>query len=61
MVLRAWYGAKCKELLNMAQMYDKYCAWHNTNYIDTPDEASREAAALSSALAGDEWTGRVRV
>ena len=51
-VLRARYGAKGKELLNLARMYDKYVAWHNTNYFDTPDDSAKERAALASAVAG---------
>ena len=51
-VLRARYGAKGKEILNVAHMYDKYIAWHNTNYLETADEAAKAKAALASALAG---------
>ena len=51
-VLRARYGAKGKELLNLARMYDKYVMWHNTNYMDTPDDSAKERAALASAVAG---------
>lgn len=51
-MLRARYGAKGKELLNMAQLYDKYLAWHNTNYRETPDEHAKKQAALASAIAG---------
>ena len=52
MVLRARYGAKGKEILNVAQMYDYYIAWHNTNYLETADDGAKEEAALASALAG---------
>ena len=34
-------------------MYDFYVAWHNTNYLDTPDEEAKHRAALANALAGD--------
>ena len=52
-VLRARYGAKGKELFNIARMYDMYVAWHNTNYLDTPNQEDKDRAALASALAGD--------
>ena len=51
-MLRARYGAKGKEILNVAQMYDYYIAWHNTNYLETADDGAKEEAALASALAG---------
>ena len=50
--MRARYGAKGKEILNVAHMYDMYIAWHNTNYLETPDDAAKVEAALASALAG---------
>ena len=51
-MLRARYGAKGKEILNLARLYDKYISWHNTNYMDTPDDSAKEQVALVSAVAG---------
>ena len=53
-VLRARYGAKGKEILNQARLYDCYVRWHNTNYINTPDEAGKATAALANALAAHD-------
>ena len=50
--MRLRYGAKGKEILNVARMYDKYIAWHNTNYLTTPDDDAKKRAALASAIAG---------
>ena len=54
-MLRARYGAKGKEIFNIARLYDNYVAWHNTNYLETSDQEAKDQAALASALAGEAF------
>ena len=52
-VLRAAFGNKGQGLLECAQLFDSYKAWHDATHLETPNDAARESVALKLAQAAN--------
>ena len=52
-LLRAAFGNKGQQILECAQLFDAYKAWHDATHLDTPDDDACEAVALRLALSAN--------
>ena len=53
-VMRAAFGNKGQQLLECAQLFDAYVAWHDATHLETPTDADCEKVALKLAVTANK-------